>query len=55
MAANDHRQLRCTAMTAPRATPITEPNEPPEMNAPLREACTRGANTLSTTAIPTLP
>ena len=42
-------------MTPPSTTPMTEPNEPPAMNAPESEARSRGANTLSTTAMPTLP
>lgn len=42
-------------MTPPSETPTTEPNEPPAMNAPLRVEWTRGAKTLSITAIPTLP
>lgn len=55
IAANDQRQPRLTAITPPRATPITDPNDPPPMKAPLSVECTRGANTLRTTAMPTLP
>ena len=53
--ANDQRQPSRTAITPPSATPTTEPYDPPAMNAPLSDARSRGAKTLSTTAMPTLP
>ena len=38
IAANDQRQPNWTASAPPRATPSTEPNEPPAMKAPVSEA-----------------
>ncbi len=53
--ANDQRQPSWTARMPPKKTPRTEPNEPPAMNAPVSDARLVGANTISTTARPTLP